>query len=771
MKCTLTLALLLLTALAINLYADDPPMPDYWTRYEDMKVTMDSLSNAFPNIIQIESLGQTETDNIDLWCAKISSDAQSRRDVPRILIIGSIHSEEVIGNEIAMKLMRDLIYKRNQPPYSNWLQNLEIFIIPAMNPEGLSVVMEGGDNSFRKNKKDTNGNGIFDFVPGTGQDIDGVDLNRNWDANWVQGDTLYAGSGYETYDYYRGEYPFSENETRAVRDLAYREKFAYGIVWHSSRTGNLSEKVYTPYNYASLRPAPDWDINSTIGQGVASKIFTQEGTLTYSAFPATGRKGEQHVWFYSQLGTVMLLIECGTLDLQPSLEILQGTIARCTLGMNWLIDRALPTGTANPYFPKPMLSGRIKDAITQEPLAAQIIIEGRESESVATRLSNAEHGRFWWPLVSGLYTYTVRKKGYEPFTGTAMVSDSRLTVNVSLIPLTPVNINLTIHSNNTPISAQVTLSDPCGDDVYSTENGSLTINTFIGSRKLTIIPANGIPVETILELTHSTNINVNVGTANSIFTENFDIDLSAWTVISGPWRIVEHEDKTFLTDSWGGTGFYAPGVNAQIRTTNPIAIPANTQTYLLFDQHLHTEIEHDFVYVSVSTDLSEWTDLYQKAGKYDFWHKNLINLSDYAGQSIYIRFRLQDDTTNNSDVLALVDPGWSIDNLKIITGVTILNDADIYMPTPQLALYQNYPNPFNPETHIPFNIQNVSFSSANIDIFNIKGQKVQTIDISSKTNNYSYVIWNADKLSSGIYFYRLSLDGKTISTKKALLIK
>jgi hypothetical protein len=74
-------------------------------------------------------------------------------------------------------------------------QNLEIWIVPTYNPEGLNVVHNGLDVSYRKNKHDFSPtgptpNGVFDYDPAIGNDIDGVDLNRNYDFNWVLGDTF-----------------------------------------------------------------------------------------------------------------------------------------------------------------------------------------------------------------------------------------------------------------------------------------------------------------------------------------------------------------------------------------------------------------------------------------------------------------------------------------------------------------------------------------------------------------------------------------------------
>ena len=106
-------------------------------------------------------------------------------------------------------------------------ENLDIWIIPTANPDGLNIVHSELDVSYRKNTRDLSPEGpvpnnIFDYDPSIGNDVDGVDLNRNFDFNWVFGDTLEPdNSGYAShYDYYKGEEPFSENEAIAIRDLA-----------------------------------------------------------------------------------------------------------------------------------------------------------------------------------------------------------------------------------------------------------------------------------------------------------------------------------------------------------------------------------------------------------------------------------------------------------------------------------------------------------------------------------------------------------------------
>ena len=89
----------------------------------------------------------------------------------------------------------------------------------------------------------------------------------------------------------------------------------------------------------------------------------------------------------------------------------------------------------------------------------------------------------------------------------------------------------------------------------------------------------------------------------------------------------------------------------------------------------------------------------------------------------------------------------------------------------------NYPNPFNPVTTISYELP-VNVENPVIEIFNIKGEKVKVFTFPNRglgTSEYS-VVWNGvDKsgksVSSGIYFYKLSINGKTEAVKKCLLLK
>lgn len=83
-------------------------------------------------------------------------------------------------------------------------------------------------------------------------------------------------------------------------------------------------------------------------------------------------------------------------------------------------------------------------------------------------------------------------------------------------------------------------------------------------------------------------------------------------------------------------------------------------------------------------------------------------------------------------------------------------------------LLQNYPNPFNPSTSISYEIEHQGHVT--LSVYNSIGQLVTTLVDGVKTAGRHQVIFNAHSLSSGIYFYRLESNSRSIH-KKMLLVK
>lgn len=155
----------------------------------------------------------------------------------------------------------------------------------------------------------------------------------------------------------------------------------------------------------------------------------------------------------------------------------------------------------------------------------------------------------------------------------------------------------------------------------------------------------------------------------------------------------------------------------------------------------------------VGSTISELDGSYQISGlipgNYSI-QSNMINYQDVALQNVVIS-----EMNSISEInLALVPEG-----------VTAIED-DSFVAS-QFELNQNYPNPFNPSTTISFSL--AKETNVRLVVYNVLGQQVAQL-ISSKMNaGYHEVTFDANKLTSGIYFY--SLDTENYSSVKKMILQ
>jgi len=100
----------------------------------------------------------------------------------------------------------------------------------------------------------------------------------------------------------------------------------------------------------------------------------------------------------------------------------------------------------------------------------------------------------------------------------------------------------------------------------------------------------------------------------------------------------------------------------------------------------------------------------------------------------------------------------------------ILTDVefDNYNLPTQYRLFNNYPNPFNPSTTIIYQIPKQSIVI--LKIYDVLGREIAVLVNEEKPIGNYKIIFNANGLSSGIYFYRL-VAGSFIETKRMVLLK
>jgi photosystem II stability/assembly factor-like uncharacterized protein len=112
---------------------------------------------------------------------------------------------------------------------------------------------------------------------------------------------------------------------------------------------------------------------------------------------------------------------------------------------------------------------------------------------------------------------------------------------------------------------------------------------------------------------------------------------------------------------------------------------------------------------------------------------------------------------------ALGDRGMIILAKDFITGIPFITQRLL-----NYTLYQNYPNPFNPTTRIRYSLPQTT--KVNLQVFNILGQKVAELVNGVEQAGNHEVEFDARRLATGVYFYRL-LAGEFVETKRLLLLR
>jgi len=107
---------------------------------------------------------------------------------------------------------------------------------------------------------------------------------------------------------------------------------------------------------------------------------------------------------------------------------------------------------------------------------------------------------------------------------------------------------------------------------------------------------------------------------------------------------------------------------------------------------------------------------------------------------------------------------WRRPLSEILTAIppSSVNIPDVF------GLEQNYPNPFNPSTTIGYGLPNRS--QVTLTVFNTLGQQVAILQSGEKEAGYHEVRFDANGLSSGVYFYRLRA-GDFVKTRRLMLTK
>jgi hypothetical protein len=151
----------------------------------------------------------------------------------------------------------------------------------------------------------------------------------------------------------------------------------------------------------------------------------------------------------------------------------------------------------------------------------------------------------------------------------------------------------------------------------------------------------------------------------------------------------------------------------------------------------------DGVYLSTDNGLS-WTQVNTGLPNTSVWALAVSGTNLFAG-------------TYNSGV-------WQRPLSELITAVK----GNVNQVPAHFGLDQNFPNPFNPSTTINYSIPKAGLVT--LKVYDVLGKEVATLVSEEKTTGNYSLVFNASKLASGVYFYRL-ISGNSFMTKKLILMK
>jgi hypothetical protein len=356
-----------------------------WTSYKDAEMVLALVRDyhrRFPEITELVELGRSHQ-GIPLLALRIG-DKDSENPEPAVLLNGAHHGVELMSTDFVLDAIDTLLvgYAANEPSARRWVEGLDIWCVPLVDPDGNVAFVHRSMDSGRKNGRDSDGDGVW-------EESDGVDLNRNYPFRWGALGEL-GSSGEPRHVWYRGPAPASEPETQAMMRLADAMRFVASISYHTRAT-----KLLAPYTIDDV-PNPEPNEAWTIAEEVASAMPRQpNGRRMEVVRKLYSVDGTDQDWLRAAHGTVALLLE-GAYNLVTE-RMHAATIEATRPSWQALFDRVLRG---------PALWGFVTDE-TGAPVVAEIRIDEVSTLAGERWTTRCRDGRFD-RLVSRPGRYTVR---------------------------------------------------------------------------------------------------------------------------------------------------------------------------------------------------------------------------------------------------------------------------------------------------------------------------------------------------------------------------
>ncbi len=340
------------------------------------------FADAYPNLTKLHNLGTTP-DNHTIWALEITNFSKGKAsEKPSILFNSLHHAREVMTVEVAIDTAEYLLKNFSKSDeVKKWLNELDIWIVPMVNPDGSNFVWTK-DNMWRKNTR-----GGY-----------GVDINRNYPYKWNGCD----GSSGDEYDQtYRGPAAASEMETQTIVKLVKNIRPVFNISYHS-----YSELVIYPYGCSGEKTLESDNVEK-IGAELASKLIRDSGTGSYR--PGTSWEilydvdGGDIDFMYAEYKVIPFVIELNSTSqgFQPSFKKWRDkTVANTRPAWSYILNKATQKGLT--------LSAEFKEMHFDKKAQLRIVDLSKSNLEAIERKLDSKRASFI-PLENGRYKITVTK--------------------------------------------------------------------------------------------------------------------------------------------------------------------------------------------------------------------------------------------------------------------------------------------------------------------------------------------------------------------------
>jgi len=265
--------------------------------YEEAVELFKRLQERRPDIFRVEVIGKT-WEARDIIVVTITDNIEKAEDKPALFFTGTIHAREWIGLELAIGFAefidRNIAYDK---VIQEALKDSTVYMVPCANPDGF----EYSRNHFsfwRKNRRQ-NADGSY-----------GVDLNRNFPIGFVK-------SNSPTSNVYGGPEPFSEPETRALRDFVLSHpNISIALDYHSQ--GNVFFPAHD-FRHEDTIDTTDMNVLCANMAEEIRKISDRKYGIHQGKPPTKLISGSGREFYYSQ-GIISSVVEVGTRNISDYLD-------------------------------------------------------------------------------------------------------------------------------------------------------------------------------------------------------------------------------------------------------------------------------------------------------------------------------------------------------------------------------------------------------------------------------------------------------------------